>query len=99
MDLTLALGAALEADDPGEAATVYHRLAAREELDEEVHRRLMSAWARSGSRARALRHYDGVVELLRSALDAEPEPETVAVYERIRAGRARAAGDAVEAPG
>ena len=86
VDLNLALGAALEREDPGAAAELYRALAAREELDEEVHRRLMASWARAGDRVQALRHYDRVVALLRDALDAEPEPGTVALYESIRAG-------------
>ncbi len=86
VELALALGSALEADRPGEAADLYQRLALREELDEEVHRRLMTAWHRAGNRVAALRHYERVVELLRTELDAEPEPETVALYESIRAG-------------
>ena len=86
VELTLALGSALEPEHPRDAAELYHRLALREELDEEVHRRLMTAWHRTGNRAGALRHYERVADLLRSELDAEPEPETVALYERIRAG-------------
>ncbi|MEJ2206308.1 MAG: BTAD domain-containing putative transcriptional regulator, partial [Gemmatimonadota bacterium] len=74
VELTLALGAALEADRPREAADLYQRLAYREELDEEVHRRLMTAWHRAGNRVAALRHYERVVGRLRSELDAEPEP-------------------------
>jgi DNA-binding SARP family transcriptional activator len=86
VELTLALGAVLEAERSSEAADLYQRLASREELDEEVHRRLMSAWHRAGNRVAALRHYERVVGLLRSELDAEPEPATVALYESIRGG-------------
>jgi DNA-binding SARP family transcriptional activator len=53
-------------------------------LNEEAHRRLMSAWARGGDRVRALQHYQRLVTLLRDELDAEPEPETVAVHEALR---------------
>jgi DNA-binding SARP family transcriptional activator len=85
VDLGLALGAALEAEgDDDAAAGVYHAVAAREELNEEAHRRLMLAWARAGDRVRALRHYERLVALLRDELDAEPEPETVRVYETLR---------------
>jgi DNA-binding SARP family transcriptional activator len=44
----------------------------------------MSAWARGGDRVRALQHYQRLVTLLRDELDAEPEPETVAVHEALR---------------
>ena len=84
--LNLALGESLQPERPEEAAEIYQRLALIEELDEEVHRRLMVARAAAGNRAAALQHYDRVVQLLRSVLDAEPEPATVAVYETIRAG-------------
>lgn len=84
VELNLALGTALEAEHPDEAAELYHRLAVREQLDEEVHRRLMAAWDRAGNRVAALRHYERVVDLLRTELDAEPEPETVALYDSIR---------------
>jgi len=85
VDLSLRLGQALEAaGEYHEALSIFQAIAAREELNEEAHRRLMASWARSGHRARALQHYQRVVELLRDVLDAEPEPETVALHERIR---------------
>ena len=86
VELTLALGTILESDRPAEAVDLYQRLALREELDEEVHRRLMTAWSRTGNRVAALRHYERVVELLRDELDASPEPATMTLYESIRAG-------------
>ncbi|MGD2067186.1 MAG: BTAD domain-containing putative transcriptional regulator [Gemmatimonadota bacterium] len=44
----------------------------------------MASWARSGERTRALRHYHGRVELLREAVDAEPEPETRQLWEELK---------------
>jgi DNA-binding SARP family transcriptional activator len=83
----LALGQAMEARDAHpDAADLYLRLSLRDELNEEVHRRLMLAWARAGERARALRHFEQLVLLLREQLDAEPEPDSVRLQERIRAG-------------
>jgi DNA-binding SARP family transcriptional activator len=82
-----ALGLSMEdAGDHQAAAVVYRRLVLAEELDEDACRRLMLALARSGARTEALRHYDRVAALLRADLDAEPEPETVALHERIRRG-------------
>jgi len=75
-----------EAGADASAADVYRALTLRDELNEEAHRRLMQCWARSGDRARALRHFDALVDLLRDALGAEPEAETRAVRDRIRAG-------------
>jgi predicted ATPase/DNA-binding SARP family transcriptional activator len=82
------LGTTLESSEPDRAAALYEALVAREELDEELHRRLMSIRVRTGDRVRALRHYERLVALLHDTLDAEPEPETVALYDRIRAGSA-----------
>jgi predicted ATPase/DNA-binding SARP family transcriptional activator len=85
VDLGLALGAALEREGAHVgAAEVYHAIAAREELNEEAQRRLMLVWARAGDRVRALRHYERLVATLRDALDADPEPETVRVYESLK---------------
>jgi predicted ATPase/DNA-binding SARP family transcriptional activator len=86
LDVGMALGSVMEPDEPDGAAALYEALVAREELDEELHRRLMGLRARSGDRVRALRHYERLVALLQGTLDAEPEPETVALYDRIRAG-------------
>jgi predicted ATPase/DNA-binding SARP family transcriptional activator len=85
VDLSLLLGAALESEgDHAAAAETYHGIAAREELNEEAQRRLMLAWARTGDRARAMRHYERLAALLRDELDTEPEPETVRVYESLQ---------------
>jgi predicted ATPase/DNA-binding SARP family transcriptional activator len=86
MDVSLALGAALEDGDPEAAVAVYEAAAAKDELNEELHRRLMGIWAGSGHRTRALRHYERLVSLLNDVLDAEPEPETTDLYDRIRSG-------------
>ncbi|HSJ06941.1 MAG TPA: BTAD domain-containing putative transcriptional regulator [Longimicrobiales bacterium] len=86
MDVSLALGAALEAGDPEAAVALYEAAAERDELNEELHRRLMGIWAGAGHRARALRHYERLVSLLNDILDAEPEPETTELYDRIRSG-------------
>ncbi len=87
VELALALGRRLEEADPGAAAVHYRDLAGREELDEEVHRRLMLSLARAGDRVGAIRHFERLTTLLDRTLDAEPESETREVVERIRAGR------------
>lgn len=85
-DLSLALGSALEhAGDYDAAIEIYQAIAAREDLNEDAHRRLMACWARTGDRVRALRHYDRMVALLRETLEADPEPETARLADRIRA--------------
>ena len=70
--------------DPAGAVAALERLVRAEELREDAHRRLMVALARTGARDRALRHYERLVRLLREELDADPEPETAAVHDRIR---------------
>jgi len=59
----------------------------KDNLREEVHRRLMECYVLAGERARALQHYDRLVSLLDQELGTPPAPETVALFERIqRAG-------------
>lgn len=55
---------------------------------EESHRRLMSVLALVGQRTAALAQYATCRRVLRDALDVEPEPETVALAERIKHGPA-----------
>jgi DNA-binding SARP family transcriptional activator len=84
-DGMLALGGLLAQEGrDSDAADVYRRLVVREELHEEAYRRLMTSLARAGERAQAMRAYDRLATLLRTDLDAEPEPETTALRERIR---------------
>jgi two-component SAPR family response regulator len=88
-DVSLRLAAALEAaGDDLAAAAVYHEVVVREELDEAAHRGLMRTWARTGERARALRHYDRLVAFLRDELECDPEPETVQVRDSLRGSAA-----------
>jgi predicted ATPase/DNA-binding SARP family transcriptional activator/Tfp pilus assembly protein PilF len=83
---SLTLGARLMGDDCfHEAAAVYERVVLREDMHEDAHRCLMFCLARAGNRVRALRHYDRLKLLLREELDIDPESETTALYERIRA--------------
>jgi predicted ATPase/DNA-binding SARP family transcriptional activator len=69
-----------------EAVDVFQRVVIMEDLREDAHRRLMQFLAQGGERGRALRHYERLVALLRDELDAEPEAETVALFDSIRKG-------------
>jgi LuxR family maltose regulon positive regulatory protein len=69
-----------------QAAHLYRQLLERDNLREEVHRRLMECYVLAGERARALQHYDRLVSLLGQELDATPAPETVALFEQIQRG-------------
>jgi predicted ATPase/DNA-binding SARP family transcriptional activator len=69
-----------------EAVEVYRQLVQVDEWDEAAHRDLMITLARSGQRGDALRQYDRLAARLASELDAEPAPETTALYDRLRRG-------------
>ena len=62
---------------------------------EEVHRHLMRLYIVNGSRHEALAQYQQCREALRKDLDAEPEPTTVALYEKIIAGEIPVAATAI----
>ena len=71
----------------------YHQAAERlrpvleqDPLREELHRGLMRLYAASGSRPQALQQYQACRDVLRAELDAEPEPETEALYQTILTG-------------
>jgi DNA-binding SARP family transcriptional activator len=72
--------------DPSAAIALFRQALLIEPEREDVHRRLMVAYARVGQRAQALRQFDLCAEALRRRLRAEPSPETVALHERIRQG-------------
>ena len=65
-------------------------------LREISHRQLMEANARNGHRQVALSHFNTFTQLLADELAIEPESETVALIERIRAGEI--ATESSEAP-
>jgi predicted ATPase/DNA-binding SARP family transcriptional activator len=71
-----------------EAAGACRRLLERDDLAEEIHRRLMVCLARAGDRAAALRQYRRLTELLRNELDVEPEPETAELFAALERGAA-----------
>ena len=54
--------------------------ASLDQFDEEAHRRIMRAWAQLGQKARALKHFRHLTELLKYELDASPDPQTLRLY-------------------
>jgi DNA-binding SARP family transcriptional activator/TolB-like protein len=62
-------------------------LVACDEANEEAHRQLMRLYTLTGSRHQALRQYRLCSEALSRAVDAGPEPATVALYEEIVSGQ------------
>ena len=88
-DAALLLGRRyLERGNNSEAADAFRRLVHVDELHEEAHRQLMLALTRTGERTEALKQYERLSQVLRSDLDAEPERETKALYERLRRAEA-----------
>jgi predicted ATPase/DNA-binding SARP family transcriptional activator len=71
-------------EDYREAKRLYLQAVGREELREDLQRRLMQCLVRTGERAQALRHAEGLIATLRSELDADPEPETMELVARAR---------------
>jgi DNA-binding SARP family transcriptional activator len=52
---------------------------------EAAHRGLMRCHVALGNRARAIRQYQELVELLGTGIGTSPAPETTALYQRLRA--------------
>ncbi len=67
------------------AAAAFRRAVAHEPLNESAHRELMNSWARLGETARAVRHYEELVTLLRDQVGVPPAAETTALYQRLTA--------------
>ncbi len=72
--------------DLAQAITHTRRLLTLEPWQEEAHRRLMTLLARSGQRAAALAQFETCCRILDEELAVEPDAETLAVVEAIRAG-------------
>jgi DNA-binding SARP family transcriptional activator len=84
--LMLALVEQMERGGAARSAADYLRQAlATDPTQEDVLRRLMKLYARTGMRHAALRQFHVTREALRLELEAEPEPETLAVHEEILA--------------
>lgn len=94
------LASALERLSSPEAARQDHEVArdaarrrvALDPLHEPAHRRLMQLYAESGQHAAAIRQYRLLADTLERELGAEPEPESLALYEQVRGGERSAQG-------
>jgi two-component SAPR family response regulator len=84
--LTVLGGVLFEAARYAEAAEVYQRIIGKEDLREDAHQRLILCRARLGERALAMRHYQGLVQLLQVELETSPEPETIELFECLQRG-------------
>jgi predicted ATPase/DNA-binding SARP family transcriptional activator len=66
-----------------DAEDAWRLLVARDNLNELAYRQLMRCYEQLGERREALRVYERLVTVLREDLDAEPDPETLAVLDRM----------------
>lgn len=78
-----------------EAGIGYARkLVGLDPLIEDAHRALMLFYAQTGKLSAALAQYQACIKVLREELDADPDPETTALYEKLQAGQIAAAPQA-----
>jgi non-specific serine/threonine protein kinase len=70
--------------EPGVAACYLRRVIEIDLLRESAHRALMQALADDGDYAAATQVYSGLRQHLYRELQADPDPETVALYHRLR---------------
>jgi len=77
----------LAADDSEEAVRVLRHCLSLDPWDENAHRHLMLALSRAGDFNAALAQYERCRQLLAAELGLQPDPQTTALYERIRAAR------------
>ena len=81
-------------DDLPQAIEAIRRLLTLEPWREEAHRYLMMLLAQGGQRSVALAQFEICCQMLTDELGVEPDPLTVALYERIRDGEfSREAGE------
>lgn len=83
--VALALGELLVgAGEQARAVELLERLVAEDACDEEAHRALMRAYTLAGRRGDAIEQFRRCVAALGRELDVAPDPETVALHERLR---------------
>jgi len=87
VDALMELGARLVAEERhAKAAEAYRRVLARDELHEEALLALMKSHAAVGERTQALRAYRRFADRMREELDAEPDDDTTAFFEKLQQG-------------
>ncbi|RIK35383.1 MAG: hypothetical protein DCC55_30465 [Chloroflexi bacterium] len=80
---------ALRQGDLAQARTYAQHQLTLEPWREEAHRQLMTALALSGERSAALAQYETCRRILADELGVEPDEETTALFEQIKAGKLR----------
>jgi predicted ATPase/DNA-binding SARP family transcriptional activator len=62
------------------------RLVTLDPLNETAHRQLMEVYLQAGQHSAAIKQYQACERILRKELNIDPQPETQALYKRIRKG-------------
>lgn len=73
---------------PQEALNFARRAMVLDPVDETGQRRLMQLYFQTGQKTAAIRQFNACVQTLKIQLGAAPQPETSALYDRIRAAAA-----------
>src|SRR5882762_103770 len=76
---------ALQSGDAGSALKAAHRAISVNALREDAHRLIVQALAATGRKAEALKHYQGLVALLKRELNTEPDAATGSLVGELRA--------------
>ena len=85
IDALYMLGQLFFADDQyKQAANAYRQIIISDNLEETAHHELMRCYVRQGKRNQAVRHYQGLIDILKNELDAQPNAETRELFEHFR---------------
>ncbi|MGH2925505.1 MAG: AfsR/SARP family transcriptional regulator [Solirubrobacterales bacterium] len=76
-----------DAGDPPAAIETLQRAIVDDPLHEGAHRRLMKLFTEAGRRQQALAQYQQLRQTLRREYEADPDPETRALFQEILSGR------------
>jgi DNA-binding SARP family transcriptional activator len=77
-------------------ASLWSRVLDVDPTDEEAHRELMRTQLEAGNRQGAIRQFERLREVLRDELGVGPDPESVALYEKVLAREGQEAPTAAE---
>jgi len=84
--LTLLIDSYCAMNQARSAITHARRLVSIDPLNEGTHRQLMDVYIQAGQHSEALKQYQTCEQILRKELNLDPQPETRALYKRIRKG-------------
>ena len=74
-----------------QAIPYARRLVTLDPLNESAHRQLMEVYLQAGQHSAALKQYQTCEQILRKELNLDPQPETLALYKKIRKGEMKPA--------